>query len=171
MLVKKAFILIGDDKTGKTTFQKYLIWHLCKEWYARLDVNLINKIIHRDSPEKLKTLFTSNRSLQEKMDVYKSIPEYFQNHFKDADICVLSSHVGSIENIEEMIYQLRLRYYNVNAVFFSNHLDTSTASISTLSWDERIFIKNPNNPNGWENQIDNQANNFSNMIIMTSNLY
>jgi hypothetical protein len=171
MLVKKAFILIGDDKTGKTTFQKYLLLHLCKEKYVRLDVNLINNITHRDSPEKLKTLFTSNRSLQEKMDVYKSIPEYFQNHFKDADICILSSHVGSLTDIEEMIRQLRLRYYNVSAVFFSNHIDMRTANISVLSWDERFFIKNPNNPGGWENQIDNQAKNFSNMVIRTSNLY
>ena len=71
MLKKNCYILIGDDLTGKTTFQKDLIFHLCGIEKIRLDTNLINIINHPESPRKLKTLFTMNRSIQEKMGEYK----------------------------------------------------------------------------------------------------
>lgn len=174
MLRKKCYILIGDDRTGKTSFQKYVIWYLCgTDKFTKLNTNLIHQINHPESPRKLNTLFTINRSVQEKMDEYKTVKNYFECYFRDADICILSSHShdNSIQQVIEMIDELRARYYNVDGVFFSNSLNPLTSEISKLNWDERIFIENPNSPENWENQIDNQARLFSEMVIRTSKLY
>jgi len=43
---KQLFVLIGDDRTGKTTFQKMLIEKICKENYERLPVNTKLDIKH-----------------------------------------------------------------------------------------------------------------------------
>src|ERR1043165_7384441 len=145
MITKTAYILIGDNNTGKTSFQKWLIWHLCEDdKFNKLNTNLIHQIKHRDSQRKLKTLFTMNRSVQEKMGDYKSVDNYFLNFFKDADVCVLSSHSHPpcIDHIRQMIEHLNKKYYNVSSVFFSNHLDINTEEISLLNWHERILIDN-----------------------------
>lgn len=172
MQKKTAYILIGDDKTGKTTFQKYLILHLCSSQKVRLDTNLIHNINHLESPKKLKTLFTINRSIQEKMGEYKTIENYFNNYFKDADICVLSSHSHDkcIDDIREMICHLNKKYYNVEAVFFTNCLNSSTEKISKLNWNSRNIIDNLENKEGWENQIEFGAKIFGDMLIRYSKL-
>jgi hypothetical protein len=174
MIRKQAYILIGDDMTGKTTFQKYLILHLCGvDKFNRLYTNLIHHINHPESPKKLGTLFTINRSIQEKMGEYKSVDNYFNDYFKDADICVLSSHTHdeSINEIIQMMSFLRERYYNVEAIFFSNHLNSLTSQISKLDWDQRLIIDNPFNPENWESQIDDGARKFAESLIRTSKLY
>jgi hypothetical protein len=172
MLKKNCYILIGDDLTGKTTFQKDLIFHLCGLKIIRLDTNLKNTINHLESPPKLKTLFTMNRSIQEKMGEYKSVENYFINYFKDADICILSSHShgNSINDITQMIDIMTSKYYNVEAVFFTNQLNSFTAKISKLNWNGRIIIQNPENPAKWEVQINNGALKFSELIIRYSKL-
>ena len=173
MIKKTAYILIGDDLTGKTTFQKYLIFYLCNiDKFTKLNTNLIHNIVHLESPRKLKTLFTINRSIQEKMNDYESVENYFDNYFRDADICVLSSHSHGqcIREIEKMIEILKSKYYNVEAVFFSNHLNQSTSEISKLNWDSRTMIENPNNEENWENQIEKGAIRFVDLIIRYSKL-
>lgn len=173
MLRKQCYILIGDDKTGKTTFQKWLIWFLCEEHkFSQLKTNLVHQINHPESPRKLKTLFTINRSVQEKMQEYKTVKNYFENYFKDADICILSSHShdNCINDIRIMLEELRGRYYNVDAVFFSNYLNPATSEISKLDWDYRFVINNPISDN-WEFQLEEEARNFSDMIIRTSKLH
>lgn len=173
MLRKSAYILIGDNDTGKTTFQKYLIWFLCGiDKFNKLNTNLVHPINHRDAPRKLETLFTMNRSIQEKMGDYKNVDNYFHSFFRDADICILSSHSHSpcIDEIREMIIQLNRKYYNVSSVFFSNHLNPATEEISTLNWEERIIINNPS-AEDWETQIKNGAEYFSQMIIRKSHQY
>jgi hypothetical protein len=172
MLKKNCYILIGDDLTGKTTFQKNLIFHLCGLEKIRLDTNLTNNINHPESPRKLKTLFTMNRSIQEKMGEYKSVENYFINYFEDADICILSSHShgNSINDITQMINIMTSKYYNVEAVFFTNHLNSFTSEISKLNWNGRVIIQNPVNPAKWEVQINNGALKFSELIIRYSKL-
>jgi hypothetical protein len=169
MITKTAYILIGDNDTGKTTFQKYLIWHLCEDdKFSKLNTNLIHHIKHRDSQRKLRTLFTMNRSMQEKMaDTYETIDNYFRTFFKDADVCILSSHSHNpcIDDIRQMIVHLNNKYYNVSAVFFSNHLNTFTEEISQLNWQERILIDNSYSVEHWEDQINKGARYFSDMII------
>lgn len=173
MIRKTAYILIGDDKTGKTSFQKYLIWYLCNiDKFTKLNTNLIHYINHPESPRKLKTLFTINRSVQEKMEEYKSIENYFENYFKDADICILSSHShhNCIVEIQKMIEILNGKYYNVEAVFFSNHLNKSTEEIGKLEWNKKNVIENPIDIQNWENQIKIGAEKFGDLLIRYAKL-
>jgi len=168
MIKKTAYILIGDDRTGKTTFQKYLILHLCGvDKFTKLNTNLIHEIIHPESPQKLNTLFTINRSIQEKMSEYKSVDQYFNNYFKNADICILSSHShgNCIHEISNMIEILNGKYYNVEAVFFTNHLNSATYEISKLNWSGRNLIENPINYENWESQIELGAKLFGDLLI------
>ena len=173
MIKKTAYILIGDDRTGKTTFQKYLILYLCaKEKVNRLDTNLVHEINHPESPRKLKTLFTINRSIQEKMGDYKTIKNYFDKYFQNADICILSSHTHgkSINDINEMIERLNARYYNAEAVFFTNQMDSSTSEIAKLKWNSINIIENPVDKDKWEEQIKIGAEKLGEMIIRYSKL-
>jgi len=174
MIARFAYILIGDDLTGKTTFQKYILWHLCGvDRFAQLKTNLVWDVTHRNAPRKLRTLFTINRSVQEKMKDYGTLQNYFDSYFQDADVCILSSHAHPpcINDIEFMLQELQNRYYNVNVVFFSNHLNANTQQISRLSWQERILIDNPNNSDGWQTQIDRAAHQFVDMILKKSEFY
>jgi hypothetical protein len=174
MISKWAYILIGDDRTGKTSFQKYLIYHLCgKDKFTKLNTNLVHDITHRDAPRKLKTLFTINRSIQEKMGVYKSVENYFEHYFHDADIVILSSHSHNpcIADIVVMISELKKRYYNVNVVFFSNHLNLQTQAIAELNWHEKLLINNPFNLKDWRTQIDKGARYFTEMLIKKLSIY
>lgn len=173
MIAKTAYILIGDNNTGKTTFQKWLIWHLCHDdKFNKLNTNLVHQIKHRDAPRKLKTLFTMNRSMQEKMDVYETVANYFFTHFKDADVCILSSHSHRpcIDDIRSMIENLNERYYNTSVVFFSNHLNINSEEISQLNWQDRIFIENPIAKN-WDDQINNGAKYLAETIIKKATIY
>lgn len=173
MIKKIAYILIGDDRTGKTSFQKYLILHLCGvDKFSKLNTNLVHHIIHPESPRKLKTLFTINRSVQEKMHEYDSVENYFANYFKDADVCILSSHShgNCINDIDKMIEILKSKYYNVEVVFFTNHLNDRTSEISKLNWDSRNMIENPYNEGNWESQIEYGAKIFGDLIIRYAKL-
>src|SRR6266478_589014 len=76
-----AYILIGQNDTGKTTFQRHIAFHLCGVRYSRLPSNVVNTITHPRCPKGLKTLFTSNRSFQEKKSIYKSVENYFTHFF------------------------------------------------------------------------------------------
>ena len=175
MISKWAYILIGDDRTGKTTFQKCLIWNLCEvDRTVKLNTNLIHPINHREAPRKIKTLFTINRSVQEKMSEYGTVEHYFDSYFKDADIVILSSHTGGtddIAQIEIMIAELKKRYYNVNAVFFSNHLNSRTEQVAQMDWHERIMINNPPDHERWERQIEEGARFFGEMLIKKLSIY
>lgn len=173
MIKRTAYILIGDDQTGKTSFQKYLIYHFCGiDKFTKLNTNLIHNIIHPESPRKLKTLFTINRSIQEKMSEYKSVENYFKNYFKDADICILSSHShgNCINDVEKMIEILKSKYYNVEAVFFTNHNNLQTSEISKLNWNSRNMIQNPTSVDNWEQQIEYGAKIFGDLIIRYAKL-
>ena len=173
MIKKTAFILIGDDKTGKTSFQKYLIKYLCGiDKFSKLNTNLVHNITHPESPRKLHTLFTMNRSIQEKMGEYKSVENFFDRYFKNSDISILSSHShgNCINDIEKMITILKSKYYNVEAVFFTNHQNQKTSKISELNWNSRNIIKNPFDEKEWEHQIENGAKFFGDLIIRYSHL-
>lgn len=122
MLSYWAYILIGDNDTGKTSFQKYLVSDLCNRQYERLRSNRLTRITHPRMPRGVAKLWTMNRSYQEKIAEYGDVANFFRSHFEEADICILSSHAHgpSIDHLREMIRELRLRAYNVAAVFFSN---------------------------------------------------
>lgn len=164
-----AYILIGDNNTGKTSFQRYLVEVLCQESYSRLPRNVVKDIVHPRAPKKLKTLFTANRSYQEKQSEYLNPKNYINNFFKDADICILSSHSHgtSIQDVQVMFDELKLRAYNVAGVFWSNDYGIDAQRISALPWQERLWIENPHRENevSISNQIKSQAYEFAEMLI------
>lgn len=141
---KMLFILIGDDRTGKTTLQKLIIERLCGFRYTTLKVNLGFDITHPEIKRKYLKASFGNRSYQEKQHIYKSIDEYFSDHFNPADIAFISSHLNP-SDVEQMIRNSKEQFYNVTGVFFSNSIDTNrilNAQISVLNWDERLVIEN-----------------------------
>lgn len=142
---KMIFVLIGDDKTGKTTLQKLLIEKISNHFYDRLPVNLVFPITHPEIKRKYRNISFANRSYQEKSDEYGTVEEYFANHFRDADIAFVSSHLNE-HQLSLIIDHSHARFFNVFGVFFSNsiHFNQVTNSrISLLNWDERLFIENP----------------------------
>jgi hypothetical protein len=169
-----AFILIGDNNTGKTSFQRFVVEALCGKLYDRLPRNVIKEITHPRAPKKLETLFTANRSYQETQDEYKSIENYFSSFFKEADICILSSHShnSSIQDVEQMRAELAARGYNVAGVFWSNEFGVSARRISALPWQERLWIENPilTGEEQIHDQIKLQAYEFTEMLISRSHM-
>ena len=169
MLSKWIYVLIGSNNTGKTTFQKRLIYHLCGVTYTRLDRNTVHDINRPNSPKKLKKLSTINRSYQESSDEYEDIKNYFDNFFQGVDICILSSHVeGCLNDVKEMIKFGHRKKYNVGGIFLSNQDDTiDNQEIAMLNWDERFYLENPiiHEEEGWRRQIDDLAREFSDIVI------
>ncbi len=162
-----AYILVGANDTGKTHFQRSLIRHLCDIRYGRLPINVVNEVNHPRAPKSLRTIFTMNRSYQEKISLYKSVERFFakKQFFKDADVCILSSHLSS-DDISEMITQVKIRCYNVAGVFWSNSYSGRTADIALPQWDEKLWIENPIRPAAdVETQIDRLADHFSQFLI------
>lgn len=170
-----AFILIGDNNTGKTSFQRFLVEALCDEHYNRLPRNIVKQINHPRAPRKLSTLFTANRSYQEKQTEYKSVENYFSSFFKDSDICILSSHSHghSIQHVQKMMEELAARAYNVAGVFWSNDFGTDAKNISALPWQERLWVENPVLEVEEEIalQIRRQAYEFAELLISRAHIY
>lgn len=170
MLSSWAYILVGDNNTGKTSFQRYLVEALCGQSYARLPRNVVKPITHPRAPKKLEDLFTANRSYQEKIDEYKSIENYLNKFFRDADVCVLSSHAhgNAITEIKAMFKGLTLRGYNVGGIFWSNAFGGAEKIISSdIPWQERFWIENPpqKDLNKAQAQIRAQAFEFSEILM------
>lgn len=168
MLSYWAYILIGNNDTGKTCFQKYLVSELCGREYKRLPRNLVTDIVHPRMPRGISTLSTMNRSYQE-VPKYGNVANFFQYHFAEADICILSSHVQkpAINQLSQMIRELRLRAYNVAAVFFSNGFNKDAANVSLLKWDDRLWLDNTlaNSDAVIHLQIERLAKEFAQLLI------
>ena len=161
---KILFVLIGDDKTGKTTLQKLLIEKLANHFYDRLPVNLAFPITHPEVKRKYSNISFANRSYQEKRDEYGTVEEYFANHFKDADIAFVSSHLNE-NQISLIIEHSHSRFYNVFGVFFSNSIhynQINNSRISQLNWDERLLVENPLTN---QDQITSQLNLIAESIV------
>ena|ERR1035437_479020 len=162
---KQLFILIGDDRTGKTTLQKLLIEKICGHGYTRLPTNLPFAIIHPEIKRKYQNISFGNRSYQEKIVDYISVDNYFQNHFQAADIAFTSSHL-SVSDIQQMINNGHIRFYNVTGIFWTNSISNSqngNSQISLLNWDERLIIENPTSEDN--NIIEKQLNSIADNIV------
>ena len=162
------FILIGDDRTGKTILQKCLLDKLCGYGYERLPVNVCFDIKHPEIKRKYQNISFGNRSFQEKIEEYKSVDEYFSDYFKDADIAFISSHL--VENdVKLMIENGMKRFYNVIGVFFSNSIYNNyqdNSKISLLGWCERLIVDNPiTSDEKIDRQLDNIADNIVCLLI------
>jgi len=169
-----AYVLIGENNTGKTSFQRHVVNYLCNKQYSRLPVNTVKTIVHPRAPKCLDTIFTCNRSYQEKSATYKSVKNYFNNpkFFKYADICFLSSHThgNAIHEIQEIQNELRSRYFNVACIFWGNSENNDTKKIALLRWDEVFWIENPilKNTKKVDLQIQNIAKEFADMLLARS---
>lgn len=168
MLSYWAYILIGNNDTGKTGFQKYVVSELCDQRYERLPRNLVTEITHPRMPRGVATLSTMNRSYQEIAE-YENVAKFFRKYFKEADICILSSHAHNpaIDHLRDMIQELRRYAYNVAAVFFSNGYNEEAAEISLLDWDERLWLDNPpvDSKAEIQMQIERLAKEFVQLLI------
>lgn len=163
---KLLFVLIGDDRTGKTTLQKLLIHKLYGLSYERLPTNLQFELQYPEIKRKYQTISFGNRSYQEKREDYGTVMEYFQNHFQSSDIAFISSHLVEAD-AREMIAQGRQRFYNVIGVFWSNSIQNhpvQNAQISLLDWNERLFVENP--PTTDKNQMEKQLSNIADSILL-----
>ena len=172
MRSKWLFILLGENNTGKTTFQKHVVKLLSNDNRDyRLDCNLLFQITHPHIIRKICNFSIGNRSYQEKIRDYGSIDDYFNNHFKDADFSIISSHVsGCVDDVKEMIKYGHRKFYNVCGLFFENSTvnhPTQNQEISNLNWDERWFVENPKNEdeNVHMEQLDRGAKEFVQMLI------
>jgi len=168
------FILIGNDRTGKTTLQKKLIKRLCGIDYKKLETNLAFDINHPEIKRKYNKISFGNRSYQEKKDVYKSVNEYFENHFNEQKIAFISSHLNE-SDLNEMLTNGKGMFYNVVGVFFTNSIKqdkTSNRNISELNWDERLVIENPISDNGdvINEQLEKIADNIVFQIVNKTNV-
>ena len=169
-----AYILVGHNNTGKTSFQRDLLWHLCGRRYARLRLNVVTAVEHPRAPKGFLSIFTCNRSFQEKRSEYKSVEYYFKHFFKDADVCILSSHSNrnAATEISSVIRILKRRCYNVAGVFWSNAFDRETKDIAMLPWNEIMFVENPIRRHTTEinEQLDTIAKHFSELLIARANV-
>lgn len=162
---KQLFIIIGDDKTGKTTLQKLLIDRVCGYGYDRLPANKMFDITHPEIKRKYQNISFGNRSYQEKIADYVSVDNYFQNHFQQADIAFISSHLIQAD-IQQMIENGRKCFYNVVGIFWTNSIEnnpTANSQISLLDWNERLVITNPNSGNA--DQIQKQLDLIADNIV------
>jgi hypothetical protein len=141
MLAYQALVFVGNDSTGKTTLQRHIISNLCDVDYERLPSNQEWEIVHPRVPKGIEMLSAMNRSYQEKKQTYGSISDFFQNHFAEADICLLSSH-SIVADVSVMLEELHRRSYNVTGVFFENCFDGPEMNISGLNWDKRLWLEN-----------------------------
>jgi GTPase SAR1 family protein len=164
-----AYVLVGNNNVGKTSFQRHLVNKLCGTNYQRLPRNLVTQITHRRSVRGWATIFTCNRSYQEKRAQYKSVARYFRFYFEDADVCILASHTnGSAQqDVPEIMRQLKRRCYNVAGVFWSNGFDQDAREMTLLPWDEVLWIANPNRRGSRriDQQISEIAEQFADMLI------
>ena len=172
MLSKWAYLLIGNNDTGKTSLQRNVVEILCNERYERLRCNIVKPVVHPRAARPFKTLSVANRSYQEKRDEYGSVGNYFSRHFEDADVCLLSSHsdAASQVHIKQMRRELRARAYNICAVFWSNADQKDTRTISQLAWQERLWIDNPplEDMDEITDQLKRLSQEFADMLIARS---
>jgi hypothetical protein len=181
---KLLFVLLGNNDTGKTTLQKLLISKICTGWvYDTLRCNKFFDIVHPEIKRKYKTIFFSNRSPQEKEELYedyKDIDTYFQKCFKDSDIAFISSHIdsNSKEDILSIMKNARQRFYNVIGVFFSNSIENDkldNEEIAQYAWDEKLIIENPlikeeEDAEKWKENIKNQIEKIAeNFVVFIAN--
>ncbi|QSO52335.1 hypothetical protein JZ785_27035 [Alicyclobacillus curvatus] len=170
LMSRWVYILLGDDNTGKTTFQKQVLKHLCNENRdTKLYTNLRFPVQHVNAPSHFESASFGSRSYQEKSMEYGSILNYFAEYFKPADVCLIASHLV-VQDVQEMIDECHKRQFNVGAIFWSNSIESSPTeneSIALLAWDERFRVDNPiqEDVEVQKQQIDYWARRFTEMVV------
>lgn len=145
LLSRWLFVLIGNNDSGKTSFQRHLIAYLCDSFYTRLPRDTVFQVQHPRAPRNFATLFCANRSYQEKRSENGTVENYINTLVVDADVTIVATHAGAndMQDVQDMLRFGRRKGYNVAAVFFENALSDATTDISELAWQERLLIRNP----------------------------
>lgn len=145
LLSRWLFVLIGNNDSGKTSFQRHLIAYLCDQAYEKLPSNKVFQVKHPRAPRNFATLFCANRSYQEKTDTNGTVENYITSVVDKADVTIVATHAGinDMQDIQDLLRFGRRRRYNIAAVFFENALSATTADISEFDWQERLLIQNP----------------------------
>lgn len=179
LLSRWLFVLIGQNDSGKTSFQRHLIDYLCDRVYARLPRDAVFEVRHPRAPRNFSTIACANRSYQEKRTENGSVENYILRVVPEADVTVVASHAGPVDipDVEQMLRFGRRRGYNVAAVFFENALSSTTAAIAELDWQERLLMRNPpvRDGDGQEEKIQEQlrlvAVQFGDLLIARTTSY
>ena len=161
---------MGDDRTGKTTFQKELIRYLCnKDYTKKVNSNSVHIINHPTAINCFDTIYIAGRSYQE---LYSDIQIYLDDivFSNSADVYVLSSHLNKAD-IDYMIKESHKRFFNVGGVFWENSVNSNPGAnkdIALLNWDERFFVENKQSDCEKHIfvQIQKLANNFARLMIV-----
>lgn len=173
LISRWMFVLVGQNDSGKTSFQRHLIDYLCNKVYARLPRDEVFQVCHPRAPRNFATLACANRSYQEKRGENGSIENYILNVVPEADATIVASHAGisDILDVKQILRYGRRRGYNMAAVFFENALSDTTKDISELDWQERILLRNPLIPESAtsdekiQKQLNLAAVQFGDMLI------
>ncbi len=139
-----AFVLLGQNNTGKSTLQRNLVNQLCGKHFKKLHSNRVHKITHPQLSTVVGDMFVMGRSIQEQAR-FSCVRDYFERGgYQPADICILSSHSGSdnLSDVADFIKELRRDVFNVAGVFFENNTYEDLRNLSELAWDERIWLSN-----------------------------
>jgi hypothetical protein len=150
LLSRWLFVLIGQNDTGKTSFQRHLVDYLCDQPYVRLPRDQRYNVRHPRAPRNFATLACANRSYQERRADNGTIENYILHVVPEADVTIVSSHAGNTDtaDVKGLLRFARRSAYNVAAVFFENAITENTRDIAELDWQERILIRNPPVENG-----------------------
>ena len=145
LLSRWLFVLIGNNYSGKTSFQRHLISYLCDRSYVKLPRDTAFPVQHPRAPRNFATLFCANRSYQEKRSENGTVENYITSVVDDADVTIVATHAGinDMQDVKDLLRFGRRRGYNVAAVFFENALSDTTTDISEFDWQERLLIRNP----------------------------
>lgn len=179
LLSRWLFVLVGENDSGKTSFQRHLIAYLCDAVYTRLPRDTVFEVRHPRAPRNFATIACANRSYQEKRTENGSVENYILHVVPEADVTIVASHAGpgDMPDVEEMLRVGRRRGYNMAAVFFENALSSTTADISELDWQERLLMCNPpvREGDGKEEKIQEQlrlaAVQFGDLLIARTASY
>lgn len=143
------YLLIGQNKTGKTTFQRHLVN------YLRVGARPLQNVkgfweINLRAPQRTFSIYVANRSYQEiGKSTYASVQRYLENEAFIRGQCpsatILSTHSdgASVTDIQDIIMFAKDNCFNIAGVFFSNDTGSGLNSIRRLDWDEKLWVDNP----------------------------
>jgi len=167
MLKYWAYVLVSDDRTGKTTLQKEILLRLCGiDNFRRLDSNQEYRISNVLMPSSVKTLYLIGRSYDEQG---VTASNHYSLSFHTSDIVFLSFHakITNVPEIAKLFQLLRADFYNVSGVFFQNCQTTAAREIARLNWDEVIWLNNPllKNTDDAPSQLRDIGTRFSRFLV------
>lgn len=181
VFARQVLILVGQNNTGKTSFQRHLLNYLCKEDQTRLRTNQSWPVKHQDAPRRFNSIYFANRSYQELRTTLPPVRKYVADALDTgAALTILSSHAdaSSTSDIEAM-YEVSIeRGYNPSVAFFSNGLNSYCKMYSkSYNWHERLIISNArirpqkNEKELIQGQLKLIAEDFGNLLMRRAALW